>query len=172
MTGVIQTATTTYGCTKPKLSSRERRYQQRKALGQCVDCKAALPDHTASVRCVTCKSRQLESQTRYLKTERGRKFNTRLGDVRAQRRKAGLCSRCGGARDSKLLLCLLCNHKLGLNRRGVSGVAAVLPVRMPTIRHRSLRTSTLVTPRGWTVEADIREELLALSELVALRRVS
>ncbi len=59
-------------------------------------------------------------------------------------------------------------------------VEAVAKSWRPTIARR-LETSapvlsghvpTVIVPPGWTVEADIREELLALSELVALRKVS
>jgi len=40
-------------------------------------------------------------------------------------------------------------------------------------RHRVLtRVAPQIAPPGWTVEADIREELLALSELVALRKIA
>ncbi len=76
-------------------------------------------------------------------------------------------------------------HRM-LARRGVDfGVVrtrrmAVTKPWVPTIARRieasapalSGHVPTVIVPHGWTVEADIREELLALSELVALRKVS
>lgn len=54
--------------------------------------------------------------------------------------------------------------------------------QVPSVRRRapvslaiealSGHTATRIVPHGWSLEADIREEMLALSELVALRKVS
>lgn len=113
-------------------NSRKRRYLHRKLHRLCVDCEAGLPEDADSVRCVECKERQLGSQTRYLKTDKGREaFNTRLVTKRATWRASGLCTRCGGARDRDGKLCTVCLHKLKCIRHGV-----LLTVRMPTIRAR------------------------------------
>lgn len=56
---------------------------------------------------------------------------------------------------------------------GVIRMLALGP-RKPTIRarHKNLTPAVNVTPPpGWSVEADIREELIALGEIVALRKV-
>lgn len=116
-----------------KLASRLARYERRKLAGLCVDCEAGLDEDADSVRCVECKERQLESQTRYLKTDKGKTaFNTRLSTKRAAWRQAGLCTRCGGDRDRDGVLCETCCHKLKCIRHGVSTIAQ--PARMPTVR--------------------------------------
>lgn len=105
----------------------------------------------------------------------------------AQRnREAGLC-RCGGELDGGFKQCTGCRAYARAyyraKRANTDREVVAVPVRVaarraapvqrgPAFVHRTItQPGPRVVPDGWTVEQDRAEELLALSELVALRKV-
>lgn len=173
-----------------KRAYAKRTYDERKLRQVCVWCEAELQDGD-SVTCGTCTARDLNGKRRRGQTPRGRKLAAARSERdRTKRMSRGQCMYCTKPRVDGHRMCVAHRNKHRAAQRtyrarkaGVvaparqlelAGVLAVaVGPRMPMKRapHKILTPIVVTAPPGWTLEADIREELLALSELVALRKV-
>lgn len=161
------------------MTPRTRFYAQQIAAHRCVDCTAEIPAGATGVRCPghaeAARIRERDRRRRSNQADASKAQRERRARLRAQQ----LCPTCGSARDDDHVLCSICRRDARLRAAGVTRIAA--GPRKPTMRaskYRKLVQHRVLSPPapqqpppGWTLEADLREELLALSELVALRKV-
>lgn len=161
-----------------------------RAQRKCVDCRAALhPDD--GTRCHKCRDRhRAAGRARWADPDVKAHERERRRMLRAERAAIGCCRHCGKAPAAQgVAWCDECRHR---NKRyailpagrvpslalAIRPPAAVVPMATIAIAihapRRPVRAAIVHPgpPPGWTLADDIREELLALSELVAMRKVS
>ncbi len=127
-------------------TARQKRYWRRKLTQRCVDCEAGLPDDAECVRCVECTARNLSSQLKYLRTDRAkRRERKRVNVKRRNWRAQGLCVRCGGERDARLI-CRNCLDTMKLAKLGIAAVcdrpSSPTALRLEIDRYRPLDEQT------------------------------
>jgi len=106
--------------------NRERmaaRRHERKVAGLCVICGKELLDRH-NVACQACRQRRREYRAGKPEEKRRQEIERKVQyehDRRLRLYAAGLCIRCGGARDAKHRMCLTCrivqNKKKALRRQ-------------------------------------------------------
>jgi hypothetical protein len=157
----------------PKAKKREYSmavYTQRRLLGLCVECSRP---SRVTARCPSCAEREKDRQKRYRRSPKHRERKAANdAQLRKRWRASGRCCFCGKPANGRAM----CEyHRL-------KGIAANRAWRARN-RNRPRPTTIEVVyvehelvvnqpPPGWTVEADIAEEYLALSELTLMRKIS
>jgi hypothetical protein len=145
-------------------------YAHRRSRGICIECGQ---QSKGAARCESCTEREKSRQRKYRSSLKHRtRHAANNARIRKQWRAAGRCCFCGKPANGRAM----CEyHRL-------KGIAANRAWRA---RNRARGASTTIEvvyiehelvvnqpPPGWTVEADIAEEMLALSELTLMRKLS
>lgn len=129
------------------MTYHQARYQRLRLARKCVVCRAKLQPADGT-RCAVCREAARIKQQRYDFERRDEQLR-RASERYERRGTSGTCAKCG-------------RHVPAIGRRWCQACL---------LRNRSYDARVKSPLPRWSLEADIREELLALSELVAMRKV-